>query len=210
MRDGRRVLIGEPSTRCGWNGRCAPPGDPMTAALQIEREDAIAVYRLEGPMTLEQAVGPGTAAIALARHGGCQAADPGPRSELPSYPTALERYRIGERWAEAAGARHRRRRGHARRAHRSAEVCGRGRDRTAARARTCSIPRRRRAPGSRSSLSQPRRPAGRFSMKSSRLEAFSDGVITILITIMVLELKRRSAGLDVAAAACRRYSSPTC
>ena len=84
---------------------CASPGVPMTAALQIEREDAIAVYRLDGPMTLEQAVGQGTAAIALAR------AQQLPKLlilatglELPSAPTVLDRYRIGERWAEAAGA----------------------------------------------------------------------------------------------------------
>ena len=46
-------------------------------------------------------------------------------------------------------------------------------------------------------------------MNKGRLEAFSDGVLAILITIMVLEL--RSAGRsDVAGAACRecRSSSP--
>jgi uncharacterized membrane protein len=38
---------------------------------------------------------------------------------------------------------------------------------------------------------------GRFGMKSGRLEAFSDGVIAILITIMVLELKAPvGAGLE--------------
>jgi ribosomal protein S18 acetylase RimI-like enzyme len=82
-----------------------PPGDPMTAPLQIGREDGIAVYRLEGPMDLEQAVAQGTAAIALARAQGL------PRLlilatalALSRPPTVLDRYRIGERWAEAAGA----------------------------------------------------------------------------------------------------------
>jgi TMEM175 potassium channel family protein len=36
---------------------------------------------------------------------------------------------------------------------------------------------------------QPEEPRGRVSMAKGRLEAFSDGVIAIIITIMVLELK---------------------
>lgn len=80
-------------------------GDPMTAPAQLEREAEIGVFRLEGPMSLEQAIGRATAAIALARAQQLRkllilAAG----LELPTPLTVLERYRIGERLAEAAGA----------------------------------------------------------------------------------------------------------
>jgi ribosomal-protein-alanine N-acetyltransferase len=81
-----------------------PIGDPMSSPVQIEREQEIGVFRLEGAMSLEQAVGLGSAAMALAR------AQQLPkllilagRLELPEPPGVLQRYRIGERWAEAAG-----------------------------------------------------------------------------------------------------------
>ena len=48
-------------------------------------------------------------------------------------------------------------------------------------------------------------------MKTTRLEAFSDGVIAILITIMVLELKTpEAADWTALRAADARSSSPTC
>jgi hypothetical protein len=76
----------------------------MTAAVQIQREDSIGVFRLEGAMSLEQAIGQGTAAIALSRAQQLRkllilAAG----LELSALPTVLDRYRIGELWAEAAG-----------------------------------------------------------------------------------------------------------
>jgi len=64
----------------------------------------IGVYRLEGPMPLEQAIAQGTTAIVIAR---AQQLDRllilAQGLELPAVPTVLDRYRIGERWAAAAG-----------------------------------------------------------------------------------------------------------
>ena len=48
-------------------------------------------------------------------------------------------------------------------------------------------------------------------MGKARLEAFSDGVIAVIITIMVLEMKvPHGVDLDRAAAASSRSSSATC
>jgi len=83
---------------------CEPQGDPMTIPVQIERADGIGVYRLEGAMPLEQAIAQGTAAIVMARAQMLERllilAD---GLQLPAQPGVLERYRIGERWATAAG-----------------------------------------------------------------------------------------------------------
>ncbi len=83
---------------------CEPQGDPMTTPVQIERADGIGVYRLEGSMSLEQAIAQGTAAIVVARAQMLERllilAD---GLQLPREPGVLDRYRIGERWAAAAG-----------------------------------------------------------------------------------------------------------
>ena len=52
--------------------------------------------------------------------------------------------------------------------------------------------------------------AGRGEMGKGRLEAFSDGVLAIIITIMVLELKVPHGGDLGALARCCRSSSATC
>lgn len=79
-------------------------GDPMLGPVQIQREQGLGVYRLEGPMSIEQAMARGTAAIALAR------AQQLPKllilasaMELPAPATVLERYRVGEALAQASG-----------------------------------------------------------------------------------------------------------
>ncbi|HXN11020.1 MAG TPA: GNAT family N-acetyltransferase [Steroidobacteraceae bacterium] len=83
---------------------CESRGDPMTTPVQIEGAGGIGVYRLEGPMPLEQAIAQGTTAIVIAR---AQQLDRllilAQGLELPAVPTVLDRYRIGERWAAAAG-----------------------------------------------------------------------------------------------------------
>jgi ribosomal-protein-alanine N-acetyltransferase len=81
---------------------------PMVAPVRILRDQEIGeigVYRLEGPMSLEQASAQGAAAIAMARAQQLQrllilAAG----LELPTPPAVLDRALIGERWAAAAGA----------------------------------------------------------------------------------------------------------
>ncbi len=79
-------------------------GDSMTVPVQIQREQQIGVYRLEGSMSMDQAIERSIAAIALARAQQLRkllilAAG----LELPALPTVLERYRLGERLAESAG-----------------------------------------------------------------------------------------------------------
>ncbi len=79
-------------------------GVPMTLPVQIQREGAIGVYRLEGQLSLEQAIEHAAAGIALARAQQLRKLlILATGLELPALPTVLDRYRIGERWAEAAG-----------------------------------------------------------------------------------------------------------
>ena len=47
-------------------------------------------------------------------------------------------------------------------------------------------------------------------METNRLEAFSDGVIAIIITIMVLELKVPHGADLTRFVRCSRFFSPTC